>query len=175
MIRGFLADARQIVIDFIMHMPFAFIRNFCGRLIFKKMAKGAQLSRHIHIICPQRISLGENVFINRNVVLDGRQGLEIGDNTDVGEFSSIWSLQHNPDENNHKSKGGVTCIEDHVWIAPHSIILPGVKVSRGAVIATGSVVTKDVDPLCVVGGVPARFIKKRNNDLHYQLKYKIYF
>lgn len=139
------------------------------------MSRGAQLSRHVHIICPQRISLGENVFINRNVVLDGRHGLEIGDNTDIGEFCSIWSLQHDPDDINHKSKGGITRIEDHVWVAPHSIILPGVKIGRGAVVATGSIVTKDVDSLCVVGGIPARFMKKRNNDLIYQLKYKIYF
>lgn len=52
-------------------------------------------------------------------------------------------------------------IEDDVWIASRAIILKGVHIGRGSVVAAGAVVTKDVAPYSVVGGVPARFIKYR--------------
>jgi acetyltransferase-like isoleucine patch superfamily enzyme len=52
-------------------------------------------------------------------------------------------------------------VEDNVWIATGAMILPGVTIGEGAVVAAGAVVTKDVEPWTVVGGNPARFIKKR--------------
>lgn len=52
-------------------------------------------------------------------------------------------------------------IEDDVWIAANVTVLPGIRIGRGSVVAAGSVVTSDVDPYLVVGGVPARLIKPR--------------
>jgi len=61
-------------------------------------------------------------------------------------------------------------IEDYVFIGPRVIILPGVKVGRGAVVAAGAVVTKDVEPMAIVGGVPAKEIGKRElAELNYKL------
>lgn len=60
------------------------------------------------------------------------------------------------------SKGSII-IEDEVWIGAESIILSGVRIGKGAIIATGSIVTKDVEPYSVVGGVPAKIIKNRFN------------
>ncbi|MDQ7799461.1 MAG: DapH/DapD/GlmU-related protein [Candidatus Edwardsbacteria bacterium] len=54
-----------------------------------------------------------------------------------------------------------TVIEDDVWIGAQAIILPGVRIGRGAIVAAGAVVTKDVEPYAIVGGNPARLIKRR--------------
>ena len=57
-----------------------------------------------------------------------------------------------------------TYIGDDVWIGKHSVIMTGVKIGNGAIVAAGSVVTKDVEPYTIVGGVPAKFIKMRFTD-----------
>ena len=63
----------------------------------------------------------------------------------------------------------MTVIEDYVWIASRATILPGVKIGRGAVIASCAVVTKDVPPLAIVAGVPAKIIGWRKNNMDYKL------
>ena len=175
MIKGLIYDTYQFVTDCVMHCPLAIIRNTYARLILKKMGKGCQFSRHVHLISPHKIELGSHVFINRNATLDGRKGLDVRDNVDIGEFSSIWSLQHDYNDENHATVGGKTVIEDHSWIAPHSIVLPGITIRRGTVVGTQSVVTKDTPPMSVVAGIPAKKIADRNNTLSYTLNYKIYF
>ena len=72
-------------------------------------------------------------------------------------------------------KGGNIVIDDYVWIASRATILPNVHIGRGAVIATGAVVTKDVPPLAIVGGVPARIIKYRQDCMEYKLGFHYYF
>jgi maltose O-acetyltransferase len=62
-------------------------------------------------------------------------------------------------------------IEDHAWLGTRAMVLPGVTVGRGAVVAAGAVVTKDVPPYTIVGGVPARVIGQRTTDLRYQFDY----
>jgi acetyltransferase-like isoleucine patch superfamily enzyme len=67
--------------------------------------------------------------------------------------------------------GGDVYISDHVWIASGVTILPKIMISKGAVVASGSVVTKNVGILEVVGGNPAKFLKTRNNELKYYLNF----
>lgn len=62
-------------------------------------------------------------------------------------------------------------ISDRAWIAYRAIILPGVTIGEGAVVGAGAVVMKDVEPYTIVGGNPAKVIKKRSLDLDYTLKY----
>ena len=117
----------------------------------------------------------KNVFITRNVTLDRRSNLTIGDNTDIGECCYIWTLQHDINSPTHATVGSPTVIEDHCWLAPRSIILPGIRVKRGGeVIATNSVVTKDTEECVLVAGSPAKTIKRRQNGLNYELRYKKY-
>lgn len=164
----------QLLSDFIMHIPISFVRSLWARIIFKEIGKGCQFGRHVHLVSPHKICLGKNVFVNRHVTLDGRMGLYIGDNTDIGEYSAIWSLQHDVNSDTHYTEGGKTVVEDHCWIAPHSIILPGRILKKGTVVATGSVVTKNFPPKSVIAGVPAKFIKQRDNALNYEITYKLF-
>ena len=83
-------------------------------------------------------------------------------------------MQHDINSPTHATVGSPTVIEDHCWIAPRSVILPGVRVKRGGVIATNSVVTKDTEECVLVAGSPAKTIKRKQNDMNYELRYKIY-
>lgn len=78
-------------------------------------------------------------------------------------FGGSWQ-ENTPDHMSQLPFKGDIVIGNDVWIGRESIIMPGVKIGDGAIIAACSVVTKDVEPYSVVGGNPARFIKKRFND-----------
>jgi maltose O-acetyltransferase len=125
---------------------------------------------------PKNIMIGHHVIINRNVLLDGRGGkLIIGNNVDIAQETNIWTLEHDIHDDYHKDIGGNVIIEDYVWIASRCTILPGVTIGRGAVVATNSVVTKDVPAMAIVGGIPARVIGERKSKLKYSLKNKPWF
>ena len=80
----------------------------------------------------------------------------------IGPKVNLITINHdvNP-ENSSATYGRPIVIEDKVWIGINSTILPGVKIGYGAIVGAGSVVTKDVPPYAIVGGVPAKLIRKR--------------
>ena len=121
---------------------------------------------------PWNIYLAARAIVNPDCHLDGRGGrLEIGEDADIGPYTHVWTLEHDPNDVNHGTKQGTVTIEHHVWIASRVTILPGVTIGYGAVVATGSVVTKNVAPMTIVAGIPAKPIGKRKNDLTYKLKF----
>jgi acetyltransferase-like isoleucine patch superfamily enzyme len=114
--------------------------------------------------------------INGNVLLDTRGGdIYIGKYVDIGYESIIWTLEHDPQSSNFKTKGGDVVVEDYVWIASRVTILPGVRIGKGAVVASGSVVTKNLEPYGIYGGVPARKIGMRETNQHPRNKYRTFF
>lgn len=124
----------------------------------------------------KNIKIGDNCVINPNCLLDGRMFKTIiGNNVDIARETLIYNLEHDYNNPYHNVKGGDVIIEDYVWICSRVIILPGVKIGKGAVIASGAVVTKDVPPYKIVGGVPAKIIGDRTHDLRYKLKDNYYF
>jgi maltose O-acetyltransferase len=84
-------------------------------------------------------------------------------------------LQHDIDSPDFATIGGPVTIEDYVYIGPRTIILPNIRIGRGAVVTAGAVVTKDVPEYAVVGGVPARFIRERSRDLRYKRRFAMPF
>ena len=122
---------------------------------------------------PWRVSIAPRSVINAECLIDARGGeVRIGGDTDIGTQTHIWTLEHDPADSNHDTRGGPVAIEDHVWIASRVTILPGVTIGRGAVVACGSIVTEDVPENAIVAGVPAKPIGHRDNPLTYQLNYQ---
>lgn len=132
--------------------------------------------RGLQVTNPKNVYIGDHVVINKRVMLDGRKAkLIIGANVDIAQETNIWTLEHEVNDNMHKVNGADVIIDDHVWIASRVTILPGVHIGRGAVIAAGAVVSKDVPELEIWGGVPAHKIGMRKNELIYENNYSPWF
>lgn len=147
--------------NFIMKLPFNFIRVALAKLFLKGSCKKLYLTRKVRFKDIYHVSIGDDVYINEGVLLDGRSGLRIGNHVDIGEYATLWTLTH--DVNNHGSLGQETVVEDNVWICPRATLLPGVRIGKGAIVGNSAVVTKDVEPYTIVAGVPAKVIGKRDN------------
>ena len=114
--------------------------------------------------------IGDNTVINQHCLLDGRDGLKIGSNVNISSHVLLVAGSHDVQDGDNffgYAKGIV--IEDYVWLCTRATILAGNTIGRGAVVAAGAVVTKDVEPYQIVGGVPARKIGERNPELNYTL------
>ena len=119
---------------------------------------------------PKNIVIGEDSIIGENAVLDGRNKLVIGNHVDIASEVMIYNSQHDIHDEQFTAKTKETIIGDYAFIGPRAIILYGVTIGRGAVVAAAAVVTKDVPALTVVGGVPAVKIGvRRIKNLHYRL------
>lgn len=111
------------------------------------------------------IQIGRNSLVGEYSVIRGQGGVVIGDRVYTSPFTQIIAVNHVFDDPNRPFvEQGITAegivIEDDVWLGAGAIVTDGVRIGRGAVIAAGAVVTQDVPPHTVVGGVPARIIKE---------------
>jgi len=105
--------------------------------------------------------VGKGTSIGYNNHIDCRRGVYIGENVCLASNVCIWTLHHDYNDVNFAVKGGPVTIGNYAWLCSHCIILPGVKIGEGAIVASGAVVVKDVEPWTVVGGIPATTISKR--------------
>ncbi len=109
------------------------------------------------------ILAGANLYLNFDCILLDTAPITLGNNCFVGPRVCIFTVNHPLDlarRNQMLEYGKPVTIQDNVWIGGNSVINPGVTIGEGAVVASGSVVTKDVEPYTVVGGNPARVIKQ---------------
>jgi len=157
-------------------IPFHAIRLFFLRLRVGRIGKDSAILLNVEFRIHKNISIGDHTIINSRVLLDGRGGkLTIGNNVDIAQETNIWTLQHDVQDDYHSSTGGDVEIADYVWVASRVTILPGVKIGRGAVVACNSVVTRDVEPMTIVAGIPAKKIGERKSGLSYTLKHAPWF
>lgn len=99
-------------------------------------------------------------FVNRNSMIVSMEKIELGSGVTIGPNVCIYDHDHNLEGD--KNKPFVTApvrIGDKVWIGANAVILKGVTIGENAVVAAGAVVTKDVPPFSIVGGVPAKVLK----------------
>lgn len=142
------------------------LRNVVLKRLLNHVGVGTRISTGVRLLYPQGITLGDNVGIPRDVALDGRGSVEIGDDTIIGFESIILTATHiSKDKDTPIRKQGMFCapvkIGKNVWTGARVIILPGLTIGDGAIIAANSVVDKDVPANTVYGGVPAHFIRER--------------
>lgn len=118
--------------------------------------------------------IGDNTVINQHCLLDGRDGLTIGNNVNISSHVLLVAGSHDVQDGlGFTGSAKRIVVEDYVWLCTRATVLQGVTVGRGAVVAAGAVVTKDVQPYQIVGGIPARTIGERNPDLHYTLSHLV--
>ncbi len=111
------------------------------------------------------IKIGKDSLVGEYSVIRGQGGVVIGDRVYTSPFTQIIAVNHLFDDVKRPfTEQGITAegivIEDDVWLGASAVITDGIRVGKGSVVAAGAVVTKDVPPYTVVGGVPARVIKR---------------
>ena len=151
-------------------IPSHHIRNFIYRHIFRvRLKRGGIIYYGAEIRSHSRLLIGRS-SIGDKAILDARNGIEIGDNVNFSTGVHIWTEQHSHNDPWFRCISGSSFkvrIDDRAWIGPSVTILHSVHIGEGAVVAAGSVVTKDVEPFSIVAGIPAKKIGERTNDLKY--------
>lgn len=144
-------------------IPSKYLRNRLLRMCGCKIAKSVSMFSTVDIRNPKGLVIEEGCSIGPHVLLDARRGLHIHRNVTIAYDAIIWSLHHEMNSVDFHTIGGCVEIGEYAWICSRSIILPGVKIGKGAVVASGAVVTKDVEPYAIMGGVPAKKIGERQH------------
>lgn len=157
-----LLDFELMLLNFIScTVPFHSIRKLFFRLAGVKIGKNSYVHMGARLYLPINITIGNGTIIGDNCFLDGRAKLTIGDNVDIASQVLIYNSEHDIHSEGFDPIEEPVEIGDYVFIGPRAIILPGVKIGKGAVVAAGAVVTVDVGPFKIVGGVPAKPIGER--------------
>jgi acetyltransferase-like isoleucine patch superfamily enzyme len=150
-------------------LPSHKLRRVLARAMGMTIGPRTHLYRWREVRAPANISIGDGTVIGFWATLDGREGIEIGRNVNFSSEVALWTLQHDPQSPDFGVRGGPIVIEDDAWVSFRATVLPGVRIGRGAVVAAGAVVTQDVPSYAIVGGIPARVIGQRTDDLRYDL------
>jgi acetyltransferase-like isoleucine patch superfamily enzyme len=130
---------------------------------------------HCSFDCKRGFSIGDYSVINAKCRLDTRGSIIIGAKVSISQEVVILTADHDTTNSNFAGQNKTVIIEDYVWIGTRAMILPGVTIGRGAIIAAGAIVTKDVAPFSVVAGIPAKVIKMRPENLSYSTFYQRLF
>lgn len=174
-------------------IPSHTIRLFLYRYLFRiKIGRDSSVHWLARFNNPSGVAISHNTVIGNDAFLDGRhkrnggsyvrdffspsqRPLVIGNNVSIAGEVRIYTMQHDIDSPDFSESEGEVTIDDYVVIGTRVTILPGVHIGKGAVVASGAVVTRDVEPYSLVGGVPAKHIRYRSKDLRYKLKFRRLF
>lgn len=145
---------------------------FLVKKSFKEYGENIQFVGKPFISGAENIELGNNITVEKNAFIRGEGGLKIGNHVSIAANFTCYTYNHNYygneipyDSTNIFEK---VDINDFVWIGRNVSILPGITVGEGAIVGLGSVVTKDIPPLAIVGGNPAKILKYRDKE-HFEL------
>lgn len=137
------------------------VRNLLSRLFGKTVDESFRVFPPFYTDFGKNITVGKNVFINACCHFQDHGGVSLGDGCQIGHNVVFATLNHGlaPEDCQTTYPAPIT-LGKNVWVGSNSTILQGVTIGDNAVIAAGAVVTKDVPENTIVGGVPARIIRK---------------
>jgi len=153
------------VYNFVVFFQARLRARFWG-LFTKAMGENVHLLAGVKLHSPHNISIGHNVSINYGTSLGGTDDLTLGNYVLIGPNCTLLTANHQYDDwkipviHQGITKAPIV-IEDNVWLGVNVVVLPGVTIGKGTIVAAGAVVSKDVPPYSIVGGVPAKVIKSR--------------
>ncbi len=169
-IKNYFLDFELMLLRWVGYIPCHETRRFFYRLTGIKIGQGSVIHMWANFFNPRGIEIGEDTIVGGHCFLDGRAKLKIGSHVAIASQVLIYNSEHDIHSEDMQPIEEPVEIEDYVFIGARAIILPGVKIGKGGVVAAGAVVTKDVAPGKIVGGVPAREIGERKiKDFHYRL------
>lgn len=170
MFKSFIVISYEMIMGIIFSLPRYRTMNFLKAIFLRMM--GAKVGKRVvfypgvWIVPGRNLVIGNDVDLAKDVLITTSGGVNIGARTLIGYRTQIISANHTippigepfPISGDKMEK---IDIKNDVWIGASCIITAGVTIGEGAVIAAGSVVTKDVNPFSIVGGVPAKLIRNR--------------
>lgn len=154
--------------------PYVLRHAYMRRVIGIRIGKDASVAMSC-FFTGSDIVIGDNTVINRFCYIDGRGPLYIGNNVNVSHYTIIHTLTHIVNSPYFHAQQRPVAIMDDAWIGARAIILPGVTIGQGAVVAAGAVVNQDVAPYAIVRGNPAQVVGERTRDLRYKTHYFPFF
>ena len=146
------------------------LRKWFLQMLGAKLGKKALFFRRVEVLYPRGLDVADRVTVGWFAELDARAGIQIASDVNISSHAKLITGSHDIDDPMFASDFRPIKIGHHVWIGTGAMVLPGVEIGDGAVVAAGAVVTRDIPPYEVWGGVPARFIRKRSEDLRYSMK-----
>ena len=147
------------------------LRRMLAPMIFARVGENFKCWHFVEWSFGYNLTFGDNVVVHRNVLLDDRGGIEIGSNVSISDYANIYSHTHDIYDI-HQVYTPRTVIGNGVRVTYHATILAGVTVGDNAMIASGSVVTRDVAPNQIVAGIPAKPFKEKDPELIEQQAHK---
>lgn len=167
---NYILDFELLIIRITGLIPCSITRKLIYKAAGVKIGRGSNIHMGAQFFYPTNIKIGKGTIVGQNAFLDGRDKLIIGDYVDIASEVMIYNSEHDINAEDFHAINAAVEIGDYVFIGPRAIILPGVRVGYGAIVAAGAVVTRDVPDFAIVGGVPAKVIGERKlKDLHYKL------
>jgi Acetyltransferase (isoleucine patch superfamily) len=152
----------------IARVPSRILRHAMYRHLLRvDLASSAKIHKGVEILAGENVHIGPGTIIGQDALLDGRKGIHLGSNVNLGGEVAIFTLQHDVRSALFSTVGGPVIVGDRAWLSFRTTTLPGITIGEGAVVAAGAVVTKDVPPYTIVAGVPARVISDRPRTLTY--------
>lgn len=171
-IKGLIRGIKwQLSTCIVPNLPSSHLRNWGMRFLGMKGGKNVKFYQGFSVRNPSGLLIEDGVSIGPKVLLDARMGLTIRKSSVIAYDAIIWSLNHDYNDEYFRGKGAPVEIGAYSWICSRSIILPGVTIGEGAIVASGAIVTKDVEPYSIVAGIPAKTIGYREQK-EYKYGYK---
>lgn len=154
---------------FINKIPLRHLRKWFYQVMGARIGKNTFPCRRVEILLPKGLELSDGVAVGWFAELDARGGITIGHDTNISSHAKLITGSHDIDDPLYTADFQPIHVGHHCWIGTSAMILQGVSIGDGAVIAAGAVVTKDVPANEIWGGVPAKYIRKRNIDFNYKI------
>jgi maltose O-acetyltransferase len=154
------------------HIPSRrFRRAFYRKALDMKIGHGSAIHLGASIDTRHGFVMGDHSVINGNCRLDNRGGIAIGNNVSISRNVTILTADHDVRDRDFTGRNRGVTIGDYAFVGTGAIVLPGVSLGIGSVVAAGAVVTRSVEDYAIVGGNPARKIAERPRDLAYTISY----
>lgn len=154
--------------------PF-FLRRVLYGLCRFEIAPSATLQGGVRFFHVGRLTIGAGTLVNRGVYLDNRAGITIGSNVSIAHDVRIYTMGHDVHDAGFATLGKPVSIGDRAVLFAGAMVMPGVEIGAGAVVMAGSVVTRSVPAMRMVGGNPAQDIGARQGEPDYTLDRRYWF
>lgn len=152
-------------------MPLHSLRHVYFSLLGFQLASRASIAMGFQFYRIGNLTIGEGSVVNRSCLFDNRDHIHVGRNVSIARDVSIFTAGHDPESPLFEMITAPVHIDDHAVIFAGAMVMPGVRIGAGAVVYSGAVVANDVEPMTIVGGVPARPIGRRGTEPLYALNY----